>query len=384
MTEVDVASETAQIGVAVGNVTEEDQMAAGMPLDTSEPLRAEDLVVTSGRSSLDRSPTTTDLALVDRPTVVDKLGEVGETRSECKPKAQYAKFAEGGSVAAKELTIDPKENEATLNLPWKKAVASEGNLIVSVALQHLIAGEPAGYRALSIAEKPQESEVTENVIVDKGLATPFIRKTSALSTSSQDARTEVQEEPTANELDVITSNSASKISVHEYQNVEFAEEDPVLEDSCGLSSTETKPPDPEQAHEERLPLKDNYSSASKPGSQFVDPPENFYDPEGFCNPEEEDDHSSEHTELESVAPISQRGVLDRQDNYLVTSAAAASTQVSNTPSEPDLMVAKPHAEHAITMQSSQSPETLLATLAESSEMPQHVQKEEQPARSERR
>src|SRR6266566_9718822 len=34
--EVDVASETAQIGVAIGNVTEEDQMAAGMPPDTSE------------------------------------------------------------------------------------------------------------------------------------------------------------------------------------------------------------------------------------------------------------------------------------------------------------------------------------------------------------
>lgn len=35
--EVDVASETAQIGVAAGNVTEEDQMAAGMPPDTNEP-----------------------------------------------------------------------------------------------------------------------------------------------------------------------------------------------------------------------------------------------------------------------------------------------------------------------------------------------------------
>jgi hypothetical protein len=139
--EVGVASETAQIGVAIGNVTEEDPMAAGMPLDTSEPPQAEDLVVTSGRSSLDRSPTTTDLALVDRPTVADKLGEVGETRPEGKPKAQYVKFAEGGSVAAEESTIDPKENEATPNLPWKKAVASEGNLIVSVALQHLIAGE---------------------------------------------------------------------------------------------------------------------------------------------------------------------------------------------------------------------------------------------------
>lgn len=153
-TVVDVASETAQIGVPVGNVTEEDQMAAGMPPDTSEPPQAEDLVVTSGRSSLDRSPTTTDLALVDRPTVADKLGEVGETRPEGKPKVQYAKFAEGGSVAAEESTIDPKENEATPNLPGKKAVASEGNLIVSVALQHLIAGEPAGYKAPSIAEKP--------------------------------------------------------------------------------------------------------------------------------------------------------------------------------------------------------------------------------------
>ena len=152
--EVGVASETAQIGVTVGNVTEEDQMAAGMSPDTNEPLRAEDLVVTSGRSSLDRSPTTTDLALVDRPTVADRLGEVGETRPEGKPKAQYAEFAEGGSVAAEESTIDPKENEATPNLPWRKAVASEWNLIVSVALQHLISGEPAGYKAPSIAEKP--------------------------------------------------------------------------------------------------------------------------------------------------------------------------------------------------------------------------------------
>ena len=136
--EVGVPSET---GVAIGNVTQEDQMAAGMPPDTSEPPQAEDLAVTSGRSSLDRSPTTTDLALVDKPTVADKLGEVGETRPEGKPKAQYAKFAEGGSVAAEESTIGPKENEATSNLHWKKAVAREGNLIVSVALQHLIAGE---------------------------------------------------------------------------------------------------------------------------------------------------------------------------------------------------------------------------------------------------
>ena len=152
-----------------------------MPPDTSGPPRAEDLVVTSGRGSLDKSPTTTDLALVDRPTVADKLGEVGETRPEGKPKAQYAEFAEGGSVAAEESTIDPKENEATPNLPWKKAAATEGNPIVSVALQYLIAGEPAGYKAPSIAEKHQESEVTEDVIVDKGLATPFIRKTSVLS-----------------------------------------------------------------------------------------------------------------------------------------------------------------------------------------------------------
>lgn len=116
-------------------------------------------------------------------------------------------------------------------------MATEGNPIVSVALQHLIAGEPAGYKAPSIAEKPQECEVTEDVIVDKGLATPFIRKTSALFTYSQDARTDVQEEPTANELDVITSNSTYSISGHEHQNVEFAEENPVLEDSCGLSLT---------------------------------------------------------------------------------------------------------------------------------------------------
>ena len=246
--EVGVASKTAQIGV--GNVTEEDQTAAGMPPDTNKPLRAEDLVVTSGRSSLDRSPTTTDLALVDRPTVADKLGEVGETRPEGKSKAQYAEFAEGGSVAAKESIIDPKENEATPNLPWKKAVASEGNPIVSVALRHLIAGEPAGYKAPSIVEKPQESEVTEDVIVDKGLATPFIWKMSALSTSGQDAGTEIQEEPTANKLDVITSNSAYSISDHEHQNVEFAEENPVLEDSCGLSLTEAKLHNLEQAHEE--------------------------------------------------------------------------------------------------------------------------------------
>jgi len=106
---VDVASETAQIGVAVGNVAEEDQMAAGMPPDTSEPQQAEDLVVTSGRSSLDRSLTTTDLALVGRPTVADKLGEVGEARPEGKPKAQNAKFAERGSVTTEEPTIDPKE-----------------------------------------------------------------------------------------------------------------------------------------------------------------------------------------------------------------------------------------------------------------------------------
>ena len=123
--EVGVASETVQIGAAVGNVTEEDQMAAGMPPDTTEPLRAEDLVVTSGRSSLGRSPTTTDLALFDRPTVADKLGEVGKTRPEGEPKVQYPKFAEGESVAAEESTTDPKENEATPNLPWKKVVASE-------------------------------------------------------------------------------------------------------------------------------------------------------------------------------------------------------------------------------------------------------------------
>ena len=62
---------------------------------------------------------------------------------------------------------------------------------------------------------------------------------------------------------------------------------------------------------------------------------------------------------------------------MATSAAAAST-VSGTPPEPDPMVAKLHAEHAIAMQNSQSHDTLLATLAESSEMPQHVQEEEQP------
>lgn len=127
-----------------------------MPPDTSELQQAEDLVVTRGRSSLDRSLTTTDLALVDRPIAADKLGEVGETRLEGKLKAQYAKFAEGGSVTAEESTIDSKENEATPNLPWKKTVASEGNLIVSVALQHLIAGESAGYKAPSIAKKPRK------------------------------------------------------------------------------------------------------------------------------------------------------------------------------------------------------------------------------------
>ena len=42
------------------------------------------------------------------------------------------------------------------------------------------------------------------------------------------------------------------------------------------------------------------------------------------------------------------------------------------------MVVKLHAEHAITMQSSQSPDTPLVTPAESSEMPQLVQEEEQP------
>lgn len=177
---------------------------------------------------------------------------------------------------------------------------------------------------------------------------------------------------------MITSNSAYSISDHEHQNVEFAEENPVLEDSCGLSSTEAKPPNPEQAHEERLPLKDNYSSASKPGSRFVGRPKSFYSPEGFCNPEEEDYDNSEHTGLGSVADIPQRGVLDRQDNYLATSAAAASTPVSGTPSEPDPMAAKLHAEHAITTQNSQSPDRLLATLAESTEMPQHVHEEEQP------
>lgn len=306
------------------------------------------------------------------------MREVGETRREGKPKAQYAKFAEGGSVAAEESAIDPKENEATPNLLWKKAVASEGNLIVSVASQHLIAREPAGYKAPSITEKPQESEVTEGVIVDKGLTTPFIQKTSALSTSGQDAGTDVQEEPTANELDVITSNSTYSISDYEHQNVEFAEENPVLEDSCGLSSTGAEPPNLEQAHEKRLPLKDNYSSASKPGSRFVDPPESFYSPEGFCNPEEEDYDNSEHTGLRPVAAILQQGVLDRQDNYLAASAAAAPTPVSGTPSEPDRMTAKLHAEHTIAMQNSQSPDTLLATSAGSSEMPQHIHEGEQP------
>ena len=42
------------------------------------------------------------------------------------------------------------------------------------------------------------------------------------------------------------------------------------------------------------------------------------------------------------------------------------------------MAAKLHAEHAITIQNSQSPDTLLATLAGSSEMPQNVHEEEQP------
>ena len=125
-------------------------------------------------------------------------------------------------------------------------------------------------------------------------------------------------------------------------------------------------------HEERLPLKDYYSSASKLGSRVVSSPENFYSLEGFYNPEEEDDDDSEHTGLGSIAIIPQRDVLDRQDNYLATSAAAASTPFSGTPSEPDPMVAKLHAEHATTAQNSQSPDTLLATLAESSEMPQHV------------
>lgn len=177
---------------------------------------------------------------------------------------------------------------------------------------------------------------------------------------------------------MITSNSAYSISDYEHQNVEFAEENPVLGDSCGLSSTEAEPPNPEQAHEGRLPLKDNYSSASKPGSRFVDPPESLYSPEGFCNPEEEDYDNSEHTGLGSVAAIPQRGVLDRQDNYLATSAAATSTPISATPSEPDPMAAKLHAEHATTIQNSQSPDTLLATSAGSSEMPRHVHEEEQP------
>lgn len=65
-------------------------------------------------------------------------------RLEGKPKAQYAKFAKGGSVAAEESTIDPKENEATPNLPWKKAVASEGNLIISDVLQHIFAKDALG------------------------------------------------------------------------------------------------------------------------------------------------------------------------------------------------------------------------------------------------
>lgn len=104
---------------------------------------------------------------------------------------------------------------------------------------------------------------------------------------------------------MITSNSAYRISDHEHQNVEFAEENPVLEDSCGLSSTEANPPNLEQAHEKRLPFKDNYSSASKPGSRFVDPPESFYSPEGFCNLEEEDYDNSEHTGLGFIATILQ-------------------------------------------------------------------------------
>ena len=118
----------------------------------------------------------------------------------------------------------------------------------------------------------------------------------------------------------------------------------MLGDSCGLSSTEAEPPNPEQAHEERLPLKDDYSSVSKPGSRFVDPPESFYSPEGFCNPKGEDGDDSEHTGLGPVAAIPQRGFLDRQDNYLATSAAATSTPISATPSEPDPMAAKLHAE----------------------------------------
>lgn len=67
--------------------------------------------------------------------------------------------------------------------------------------------------------------------------------------------------------------------------------------------------------------------------------------------------------------------MDKQDNYLATSAAAASTLFSGTPSEPDPMAAKLHAKHAITAQDSQSPDTLLIALAESSEVPQHVQEE---------
>ena len=43
--------------------------------------------------------------------------------------------------------------------------------------------------------------------------------------------------------------------------------------------------------------------------------------------------------------------------------------------QPDPMVAKLHAEHAITAQNSESPDMLLTTLAKSSEMPQHVQEE---------
>ena len=185
-----------------------------------------------------------------------------------------------------------------------------------------------------------------------------------ISTSGQDAGTELQEESTANELDVITSNSTYSISDHEHQNVESAKESPVLEDSCGLSSTEAKPPNLEQAHEERLPLKDYYPSASKLGSRFVDPPESFYSPESFCNPKEEEDDDPEHTGLGSVAAIPQRGVLDRQDSYLATSAAAASTPFSGTPPELDPMVAKLHAEHATTARNSQNPDTLLTTLAE--------------------
>ena len=103
--EVGVASET---GVAIGNVTQEDQMAAGMPPDTSEPPQAEDLVVTSGRSSLDRSPTTTDLALLDRPTVADKLGEVGETRPEGKPKSTVCQICRRGKRRRRGVNYWPK------------------------------------------------------------------------------------------------------------------------------------------------------------------------------------------------------------------------------------------------------------------------------------